>query len=332
MPGAVAHVERHLVRNGDAIAEHVLVTHIARIGLARQIELAEGFALGQVQAKRVVLGLWHAGVARIARELFIAALHGVVLAVEHQIAIGKYLLGNGVQPPVHQVKMVRAFVDQQGARILNLRMPAPEVIRAMVGVQQVLQIDGMDFADHATGNQLLDLSAEWCPAVVEGDPHALAGGFHGFHDCAALGGIGGHGLLGDDIAACVQGAHDVLVVCRVFGADKYLIGLLLAQHVVKTVCGVGRHGVVSHVAHQQFVVVRHAGGAEVANAHQLVVLAVGGDQGLDEAQSPPAGAYECVTFFAHGSLPPSSAQRRARSQLHSLIEIISHFTIWLIAL
>ena len=140
LPCTVTNVQRHLVWHGNAITEHVLVAQVARVGLARQIELAERLTLRQVEAKRVILGLGRTGITRVTGEFFITPVDGILFAIEHQVTVGKYLLRNGVEPPVHQIKMVRAFVNQQGARIFNVCMPAAEIVSTMVGVQQILKI------------------------------------------------------------------------------------------------------------------------------------------------------------------------------------------------
>ena len=193
--------------------------------------------------------------------------------------------------------MVRGLVHQQAAGVRDVRVPAAEVVRAVVGVEQILEIHRAHAADRAGDDQLLHLGAERRPAVVERHPHALAGGGHGLEHGAALDGVGGHRLLGDHVAAGMQRTHDVVVMGRILAADEDLVGPLGVQHLVEPVGGVGRHGRQPE-ALQALVVERHAHAAQVAQADQLVRLRISGDQRFDEADGSSAGADEGVALPA----------------------------------
>ena len=66
-----------------------------------------------------------------------------------------YLYGLVVNQPVCQVKVVGRFVNEQRTGVLPDRVPAPEVIRAVGGVQQPLKVNAENIPQHSAGNQLL---------------------------------------------------------------------------------------------------------------------------------------------------------------------------------
>jgi hypothetical protein len=60
-----------------------------------------------MESEGIVLGPRLAGVARIGGEVTVPACLGVLPAVKREVAIGKDLRGNRVEPPVDQIEMMR---------------------------------------------------------------------------------------------------------------------------------------------------------------------------------------------------------------------------------
>ncbi len=170
----------------------------------------------------------------------------------------------------------------------------------MAGIEQVFQVHRAHAADDAGGDELLHLGAEGGPAVVEGDAHAAAGAGDGGEDGAALGGVDGEGFFGDDVAAGVERAHDVVGVGGVGGADEDGVGAVDAQQLVVSLRRIRRHGGMAERVGEQRVVVGHARGAGVAKGDQLDGVAVGRRHRFDEGDGAAAGADEGVAGPGRG--------------------------------
>src|SRR5204863_484036 len=85
-------------------------------------------------------------------------------------------LGRGVEPPVDQVEVVARLVDHQPAGVALVAVPAAEVVGAVAGVEEPLEVDGEDAADRAGLEQLLDSAVARGVAEVEGDGEPAASG------------------------------------------------------------------------------------------------------------------------------------------------------------
>ena len=58
-----------------------------------------------------------------------AAVFRIVTAVEHEIAVGKYLFGTGAEPEVYQIKVVCCLMYQKTAAVALITVPSSEIIR-----------------------------------------------------------------------------------------------------------------------------------------------------------------------------------------------------------
>ena len=245
--------------------------HAILFGVDVQVELA-GALVGAGQA---ALAVGTTIVAVVAAGTEGVDLHGLV-----------------VNDPVHQVEVVGGLVDQQGAGVLADGVPAAEVLSAVDGIQQPLQVHGEHIADHAGGDQLLDADVEGHEAAVEGHGDLVAGALLGFDDAGGHFGSGGQRLLGDDVAAKLQGLDDVALVSVVAGGDDDHIGLLLFEHLVKV--GVDGHFLAAQVLSDEL----SAGTVGVADGQQIGTIGVLLHHGLQVSHgSAPAGADQNV--FLH---------------------------------
>ena len=196
--------------------------------------------------------------------------------------------------------MMGALVDEERARLVGVGVPAAEVVGAVVGIEKIFQVDGVHAADGAGGEEFLDLAPEGSPAVVEGDADAAAGGTNGVEDGAAFLRVDCERFFGDDIAAGVQGADNVVMMGAIDRTDEDHVRMCGAQHLVEAVGGERGNGVAGQFAGEQCIVVGHARGAEVAQADKFVRVAIGRDERLDEADGAAAGANERVAGLGHG--------------------------------
>ena len=58
---------------------------------------------------------------------------------------------NGREPPVDEVEMVRALVHEQRPGLRGMGVPAAEVVGAVVGIEEVFEVDRADLADRGIG-------------------------------------------------------------------------------------------------------------------------------------------------------------------------------------
>ena len=86
----------------------------------------------------------------------------------------KYFRWVGIDPPVQQVKMVTGFVYPKRPTIFFEAMPTAEIVGAMHPVEIPAEIHRLDVPDHPAQQQILDLRARRCVAIVEGDGDLLA--------------------------------------------------------------------------------------------------------------------------------------------------------------
>jgi hypothetical protein len=226
-----------------------------------------------------------------------------VAAVEAEPPVAEGLPGLVVEPPVHQVEVVRGLVHQQAAAVVLLAVPAAEVVGAVPYVEQPLEVDRQHLADGAVGEQAADLLVHGVEAVVEGDGEGVAGLADGAEDAGAATGVDGHRFLGDDAAAGLQGRDDVAVVLGVDGRDDDLVDALLGEQFGEAV-GFPRGGGGCAGLGQQPVVEGHPGRAGVAQGGHDMAGAFGEAAGVQ--LGPVAGADDgCAQdgSSAHGRCP-----------------------------
>ena len=64
----------------------------------------------------------------------------IVSPIMFQASISKYFHRIGIDQPVQQVKMMRGFMDEQGASFITQSMPSPEVRSPMIYVQVPVEV------------------------------------------------------------------------------------------------------------------------------------------------------------------------------------------------
>ena len=156
-----------------------------------------------------------------------------------------------------------------------------------------MEIDREHVADLAAHEEVLHLRAGRGVAVVEGDAEVAAGALRGVEDALAHRGGRGEGFFRDDVAAGLEGAHDIVGVGGVDGGDDDEVGLRLADHFFEIDLGVARgHG---------GAILRRAGlrdldppGVEVAEGDQLGVFLVGFLDGVLIHEVPRAAADDGI--------------------------------------
>jgi len=79
----------------------------------------------------------------------------------------------------------------------------------------------------------------WGIAVVEAHRAFAAGPLLGCQYLLTFVGVGGHGLFGEDIAAQIHGAADILMVVAVAGGDNHRVRLAFRDHAVERFGGIG---------------------------------------------------------------------------------------------
>ncbi len=293
----VAHHHRHVVLDGDAGTEDVQVAPVAVLVLGVQVQPGQVRAVAHVQRERVVLGRGVAVAALVVGGQAVAA--AALVAVEEQVAPGEDLGGARADPPVDQVEVVAGLVHQQAAGVALVAVPAAEVVRAVAQVEQPLEVHRSDLPDDARAQQVAQLAVDGVVPVVEADGDPAAGALLGGVDAAAALQVGGHRLLGDDVAARLQGGHDVVGVQPVDGAHDDLVDRLGVEHPDEVVGGVGGHGIVPGVGDDP-VVDGHAGAVGVAQGDQAAPVGVRGDQGTGVHPGTRSGAHDRVAAWSGG--------------------------------
>ena len=197
--------------------------------------------------------------------------------------------------------MVGRLVHHQAAAVGLVAVPAAEVVRAVAGVEQPLEVDAGDLADDAGLEHLLDLAVARRIAVVEGDGQLAAGPLLGVDDLLALLDVDGHRFFTDDVAAEFHRAAGVLVVGAVHAGDDDHIGFGLGDHPVELVGLVGRHigMIVTLFLEEHVVVVVHAALVAVAEPNQFGDILVGRGDRPDVHAGTTAGSNHGITFLTH---------------------------------
>jgi hypothetical protein len=207
-------------------------------------------------------------------------------------------------------------------------MPAPEVVGAVGGVEEPVEVHGDDAADRPREQELLHLHARWRVAVVEGDGDPAPTRALGVEDALAALRVDRHGLLGDHVAAELECLTDVLGVPPVGAGDDDGVRSTLLDHPRIALCVVAQN-VELALAGELDAVVESARVA-VAHAHQLAAVGVplGETDRVEPGASPqahlrvasprrhPAPRPSASSFLRTSSVPvqPSTT---SRSPTHS---------------
>ncbi|CAG9942979.1 unnamed protein product [Clonostachys rosea f. rosea IK726] len=175
--------------------------------------------------------------------------------------------------------------------------------RRFAAVRPVVEVvHAGDGADGPRAEDLGDLGVVRRVAVVEGDADPAAGALDGGEDLGAAGGVYRHGLLAEDVAAEVEGAHDVGVVGAVDGGDDDFVRLCLRDHLVEVGGEVDRDGLVPQTL-QLGVGIVETGLVGVAEGDEGACLAVGCCEGSVEEDGSAAGPDQGISFasgrFSH---------------------------------
>ncbi len=115
-------------------------------------------------------------------------------------------------PPVEQIEMMRGFVAEQGAALVAQAVPAPEVGRAVVGVQVPVEVDRRQAADLLFEQMLLEARKNNAVAVIQCHDQLTLRLFGGVEDGLAFRLVCRHRFLRDDIEPGAQAPDDKLVV------------------------------------------------------------------------------------------------------------------------
>ena len=291
---AVAHENVHRILDVDIVAKDVSVAHVA--GFLFRPEVERFFHRGVLQHRvRVVVGEGIAGdrmavIARVSGERGVAARHGILPAVEQQPAVRDDLCGNAVDPPVHEIEVMRRLVHEQPAGIAFLRMPAAEIVGAVAGVEQILHRHLANAPNGARGQDFADLRRTGRPAIVERDAHGAACLVHGAEDRRALFRGGRHGLFRDHIAAGAQRLDDVAIVFAVDRANHHRVRPRFPQHPTEIGRAINGHFGITELRAQAFAMIGRAHQARVAEADDLGVGRELQWHGIEEHAHASAGA------------------------------------------
>ena len=224
----VFHQHRQGVFDGDAIAKHALVAEIVVFMLGVEVQRFELFVVRHIQREGIIFGFGIAVGAWV--ELRDAAVFCIFFAIELQAAFGVHALRVAGQPEVHQVEVVGGFVHQQAAAVALFTVPAAEVVRAVLGVEQPLKVNGSDVANHPLHQQFTHFAVVRRVAIVKGHAHGMPGLFDGIEDTQRAFFINGHRFFGDHIAARMQRTDDIVIVGTVHGGDDDDIRARFADH------------------------------------------------------------------------------------------------------
>ena len=129
--------------------------------------------------------------------------------------------------------MMRRLVHPEAAAAVLVRVPAAEVIGAVVHVEIPREVDRQHFADLPRHEDFLDRAVLRRKAVVEGDDDLLLVALLGVEHRLALLLVDDHRLLGHHVEAPVERADDVLAVVRVLRRHHHDVGLRLVEHLVE---------------------------------------------------------------------------------------------------
>ena len=126
--------------------------------------------------------------------------------------------------------MVRRLVHEQAAGMRRQRVPAAEIVGAVLDVEIPVEIDRGDVADDTRQQQFLDGAGGRREAVVEGDVDAPPGAALGIEDPAARRGRRCHRLFADHVDAGLERADDQVGMGIVAAGDDQRVGPRRCQH------------------------------------------------------------------------------------------------------
>ena len=141
--------------------------------------------------------------------------------------------GEGAEPPIDDVEVVRGLVKHEAAGIGFVGVPATAVVGAVAGFDHPLKINREDIADLAAHQEVLHVRAGRRVALVEIDAEVAAGAVLGFEDAAARLGGGRHRFFRDDVAAARHGTDDLVAEGAVGLGDDDDFGSRLDQQALK---------------------------------------------------------------------------------------------------
>ncbi len=145
-----------------------MVADVAAVSLGLAVKRVQRRVFLDVQEERVVRSGRCIGVPAVLGPCLLAPFDGVLFAVEGQVSHREDKRGNAVDPPVDEIEVVGRFVDEKSTRKLLLAVPAPEIVRAVRGIEEIFEINVLDPADFPGLDQLAHLTHAGRPAVVEG--------------------------------------------------------------------------------------------------------------------------------------------------------------------
>jgi hypothetical protein len=191
-------------------------------------------------------------------------------------------------------------VHEEPARILPLAVPAPEVIGAVLLVEEPGEVDQERATHHPVFHQAAKRRVRRRVAIVEGDPERAPRARDHVEDGPHLLRVRRHRLLGDHVAAELHRPHDVLVVRRVHRRDYDRVGGGVGDHAVEALGWIRGPRRTAVLGHEPPVVPVHPGPAQVAEGHQLGRLPVSPADPVDVEARARAGPDDRVaTTTAH---------------------------------
>ena len=183
----------HGILNADIITENALITDIAVVSLGVEVKLLKLLIALHYECKRIALGIFLTVNTGI--ELGYAALLCILSAVELKIAERKNALRISAEPEVNKVKVVSCLMNHKTAAVSLISVPTAEVIRAVRGVKQPLEVNLSDLAYSVVHYKLTNLGVVRRIAVIEGNAKLFARSVNAVDYLLALVLINGHGLL-----------------------------------------------------------------------------------------------------------------------------------------
>ena len=275
--------------------------------LGVQVHLAQRLVAGKVQGERIA-GSRIAAV-RAGIETRRTPLLGVGAAVERQVTEGRHRHRRAPQPEVDQIEVVRRQVHQQPAAVAFVAVPAPEVVGAVPGIEQPLEVHGRDLPHRPLGDDSAHRGGERRIAVVVGDPHRTSGPFDGVDDRLQPVLVDRQRFFADDVAAPVQRTDDIAIMGSIDRADDQGVRTLLGEHRLEPVgCVQGRlagAGIAPHHA----VGVLHASAVEVTERHHLCPVAEVAGQRLIEETAASARSNERIAPSGTAACAPRPSPR-----------------------
>ena len=164
--------------------------------------------------------------------------------------------------------MVGGLVHQKSSTVVLVPVPAAEVVRAVLSIEQPLKMDRVHGADGVVGDQFPDFRIVRGVAVVERYTKMTASALYCVEDLLTPLLINSHGFLADDIAAKLHSSDNIDVVGAVDGCDDNNVRFGFGNHAVEVFGFVGRDCLATE--RNNFLVGDiHAGLVGVAEGYEL---------------------------------------------------------------